>query len=113
MSKSRPHLLLESVSFLASPNSLKATTRSHDIETTLSHRFEIRHTRQEESYDDHEVAEKKDRSLEVVALSFTIHITEQEDAEDDCDHVPLREDQAERVVDQVCPSKPLSINGTK
>src|SRR3569833_1254191 len=53
------------------------------------------------AYDDDEVAEQQDAPLEVVALALAVHVAEQEHAEDDRDHVPLREEQGEGVAGEV------------
>lgn len=46
----------------------------------------------------HQVSQHQNAALEVVALSFAVHVAEQEDAQDDGNHVPLREEKRERVV---------------
>ena len=46
-----------------------------------------------ESYNDGEVRQDEDGPLEVVALSFAVHVREEEHTQDHCDHVPLREDE--------------------
>lgn len=47
--------------------------------------------------DDDQVAQQQDRALEVVALALTVHVRQQEDAQDDRHHVPLREEEGEGV----------------
>lgn len=44
-----------------------------------------------ETDNDNQVAEKQDAALEVVALPLAVHVAKQEDAKNNSDHVPLRE----------------------
>jgi hypothetical protein len=92
---------------------LEAFASAHDLDTAYPHRFKISHAGKPESNDHDKVAKKKDGAFEVVALPLAVHVAKEEDAENDCDHIPLREDQAESTVGELCPLQPLSIDGTK
>lgn len=39
--------------------------------------------------------------LEVIALPFTVHVRQKEDAKDDTDEVPLRKDEVECVINNL------------
>jgi hypothetical protein len=49
-----------------------------------------------EARDDDDVGENQDAAFEVVAFALAVHVAQQEDAENDGDHVPLREDEGWR-----------------
>jgi hypothetical protein len=46
-----------------------------------------------ESRNHDNVSEDQDAAFKIVALAFAVHVTQQEDAENDGNHVPLREDE--------------------
>ena len=106
-------LLLERHPRLVSPNCLKAPASSDYVETAHAHVCHICHAGEPESNHDDEIAEKKNGALEVIALALTVHVAEKKYAQDDSDHVPLRENEAESVVDEVILTKPLSIDGAE
>ena len=49
----------------------------------------------------HEICQHQNASFKVVALALAIHIAEQEHAENDSHHVPLREDEVESVIQKL------------
>lgn len=67
-------LLLEGHAGRSSPDGLIAATCGHDVESIHSHILKIGHTGEVEPYDYHKVAEQKNGALEIVALSFAVHI---------------------------------------
>jgi hypothetical protein len=44
------------------------------------------------SNDDHQIAQQQYTPLEVIALPLSVHVRQQEHAQDDGHHVPLREE---------------------
>ena len=51
----------------------------------------------ETHYDDG-VGENQDAAFEVIALTFRVHVREQEDTEDNGHQIPLREDEREHMI---------------
>lgn len=88
---------------------LHVRTRAHTHTHSRSHsqsilRTRIRRTpqsaiipRKVESDQHDQITEDQDATLKVVALSFAVHVREQDDTENDGDHVPLWEDEGEGV----------------
>lgn len=57
------------------------------------------------------VAQKQDTALEVVALPFAVHVAQKEDAQDDCDHIPLWEEEAKGIACHICDRYIRRIDG--
>lgn len=93
------HSNLECPSIRRSANRLVTlilTIGSHDIEPLHTHR--IRGEAAEVVTDNNnKVGQHQDAALEVVALSFSIHVAQQEHAQDNRHHIPLREQEGEGV----------------
>lgn len=96
-----------------SPNCLKAPTSSDNVETAYAHVCHICHAGEPEPDHDDEIAEKENRALEVIALPLTVHVAEKKYAQDDSNHIPLGENKAESMVDEVFLNKILSVNGAE
>ena len=45
----------------------------------------------------HEVTEQQNTALEIVTLAFAVHVAQQEDTQDNRHHIPLWEEETERV----------------
>lgn len=106
-------LLLVCHSRLMFPNCLEASTSLNNVETAYAHICNICHAREPESHHHDEIAEEEDGSLEVIALPLAVHVAEKEDAQNYSNHIPLGEDEAKGMVDELVVIKPLPINGTE
>src|SRR5450756_403092 len=95
------------------PNCLEASTSLNNVETAYAHVCHICHAREPESHHNDKIAEEEDGSLEVIALPLAVHVAEKEDAQNNSDHIPLGEDEAEGMVDELIVNEPLSINGAE
>lgn len=95
------HLKVKGISRLSTSNCFEASTCRLDIEAANSHILHVSHTRKIESDHDHQVAEQKNRPLEIIALSLAIHVAEEEDAEDNSYHIPLWENKTEGAVNEI------------
>lgn len=96
-----------------SPNSLEAPTSSHNVETAHSHVFYVCHSREPEADHNDKIAEKENGTLEVIALPFAVHVAEKENAQNNSDHIPLWENKAESMINEIFLIEPLSINGAE
>lgn len=56
-----------------------------------AHPIKIVEAREIESYDNDEVWQDEDRAFEIIALALTVHVRQKEHAQNDSDHIPLRE----------------------
>lgn len=56
------------------------------------HPLKVVEAREVEADNDNKVRQDKDGAFEVIALSLAVHVCQQDDTEDYCNHVPLRED---------------------
>ena len=74
-----------------------ACANSQGIKAIHAHAVHINIAWHVEAEDDDKVGENKDGSLEIVALSFTIYVRQQENTKNNGNHVPLREDQAVEI----------------
>ena len=63
------------------------------INTVQRHLAQVIKAAEVEAHHDNQVAQDQDAALEVIALTFAVHVRQQEDAQDYGDHVPLREDE--------------------
>ena len=73
----------------------------------------VRVARKVEANNDDQVCQNKDTALEVIALSFTVNVAEQENTQDNSDHIELREYEVEGVVDKVLGIHVLAVHGTE
>ena len=79
-----------------------------------AHHLDIRRvSRKVEAHHHDEVRKDQDAAFKVVALSLAINVAEEEDAKDHCDHVPLREDEVEGVVEQVLRFDIAAVDGAE
>lgn len=69
-------------------------TKSQGIEAINTHGVHVAITREKEPDYDNKVSEDEDWALEIIAFAFAVNVRKKKDAEDDCDHVPLCEDEA-------------------
>lgn len=77
-------------------------SQSKCIEAVNAHHLDITRISCEiETDHDHQVGQHQDASFEVIALALAVYVAEQEDAEDDRHHVPLRENEDERVIEKL------------
>ena len=77
-----------------SPLVIPSRRKSQGIRSIHSrHGIHVTVSRQIESNDHHQIREQENRALEVVTLSFSMDVRQEEHTENDSNHVPLREDQ--------------------
>ena len=67
------------------------TSNSKRIEPIHTHSVDVAVPGQIETDDNNEICKHEDRAFEIIALSLSIHIRQEEDAENDGYHIPLRE----------------------
>ena len=88
--------------------------QSELVEAVDAHHLDItRVSRQIEADDDDQVGQHQDAPLEVVALALAVDVAEQEHAEDDGHHVPLREDEVEGVVQELLGINVPAVDGAE
>lgn len=89
-------------------------SQSQFVEAVDAHHLDLtRISGQIEADDDDEVGQHQDAALEVVAFAFAINVAEQENAEDDSHHVPLREDEVECVLQELFGFDVPPVHGAK
>ena len=77
-------------------------SQSKCVEAVNAHNLNVtRISCQIETDHNHQIGQHQNAAFEVVALALAIYIAEQEDAEDDRHHVPLRENEVEGVVEKL------------
>ena len=69
-------------------------TKSQSVEAINTHGVHVAVTREKDPYYDNKVSEDEDWALEIIAFAFAVNVRKKKDTEDDCDHVPLCEDEA-------------------
>lgn len=109
----RSSLTLERVPTPAASHRLELLVRPispHDVKPLLAHRVARKATEVVSDQND-KVRQHQDAALEVVTLPFTIDVAEQEHAQNNRDHVPLREEQAERVQGGVGVLRDIRVDG--
>ena len=80
----------------------RVSSQSEFVEAVDAHHLDItRVSCQVETNHNDQVGQHQDAPLEVVALALAVDVAEQEHAEDDGHHVPLREDEVEGVVQEL------------
>lgn len=81
------------------PNSIELVRpNSQRIEPIHAQSIDIGISREIESDNHNEISEDQDRPFKVITLSLAVYVRQEEDAEDDSDHVPLRKYQTIRAV---------------
>lgn len=87
------------------PSHCPETTRMSQrqgIEGINPHHLDIsRVASQIETYHDDEVSEHQDAAFEVIAFAFTVDVAEQKDAKNHGNHIPLRENEVECMVQKI------------
>ncbi len=63
-----------------SSDRLEAPAGIYNVESAYAHVGHICHTGEPEADDNDEIAKEEDRTLEVVALTLTVHVAEEENA---------------------------------
>jgi hypothetical protein len=109
---------LKGVPSFSPPDGPETPTTSYDIETARSWGrtgADIDHRREPETDNYDEVTEKENRTFEIIAFPFTIHVAEEEDAEDDGNHIPLRKYETESAIGDVVniTHQPLCIDSAE
>ena len=90
------------------------SSQSESVEAVDAHHLDItRISRQVEPDYNDQVGQHQYAPLEVVALALAVDVAEQEHAEDDGHHVPLREDEVEGVVQELLGINVPTVDGAE
>ncbi len=98
------------------PHSLKRALVAHSqsIKPIHTHHLHIgRIPRQIKPHHNDKIGKHQYTALEVIALPLAVHVAQQEHAEDDGHHVPLRENEAEGVIEQGLGTDVLPVYGAE
>ena len=107
------HLQLEGMSRRPSSNRLERPISSQRIKSTGAHIINTCKTRVVKPDNYHQVTEEQDRSFEIIALPFAVHVAEQEDTEYHSNHIPLWENEAEGVLNRDRFGCPMGVDSAE